>query len=80
MQVLPHRTNLIESIFYFAEEICQYNTKCCECLLCSFSPYSANLLAFGSANCKTYCYDLRNTKNPRCTLSGHGKVVSYIKF
>ncbi|KAF6172992.1 hypothetical protein GIB67_006368 [Kingdonia uniflora] len=45
-----------------------------------FSPHSANLLAFGSADYKTYCYDLRNTKNPWCTMSGHGKAVSYVKF
>ncbi|KAF6160275.1 hypothetical protein GIB67_019044 [Kingdonia uniflora] len=45
-----------------------------------FSPHSANLLAFGSADYKTYCNDLCNTKNLRCTLSGHGKAISYIKF
>ncbi|KAF6169098.1 hypothetical protein GIB67_038595 [Kingdonia uniflora] len=45
-----------------------------------FSPHSANLLAFGSDDYKTYCYDFRNTRNPWCALSGHGKAVSYVKF
>lgn len=45
-----------------------------------FSAHSTNFLAFGSADYKTYCYDLRNTKIPWCTLSGHGKAVSYVKF
>ncbi|KAF6136313.1 hypothetical protein GIB67_042798 [Kingdonia uniflora] len=44
------------------------------------SPHYTNLLAFGSADYMTYCYDLCNTKNPWCTLSGHGKAVSYVKF
>ncbi|KAF6167597.1 hypothetical protein GIB67_031180 [Kingdonia uniflora] len=43
-----------------------------------FSPHSANLLAFGSADYKTYCHDLRNIKNPWCTFSSHEKAVSYI--
>lgn len=42
--------------------------------------YSSHLLAFGCADYKTYCYDLRNTRVPWCTLSGHGKAVSYVKF
>ncbi|XXG77410.1 hypothetical protein AAC387_Pa08g1568 [Persea americana] len=29
---------------------------------------------------KIYCYDLRNTKVPWCTLIGHTKTVSYVKF
>ncbi|XP_042505314.1 protein SPA1-RELATED 2-like [Macadamia integrifolia] len=45
-----------------------------------FSAHSAHLLAFGSADYMTYCYDLRNTRIPWCTLSGHGKAVSYVKF
>ncbi|WJX86841.1 ornithine decarboxylase antizyme with +1 programmed ribosomal shift Spa1 [Trifolium repens] len=45
-----------------------------------FSEYSTNLLFFGSADYKVYGYDLRNTKIPWCTLAGHGKAVSYIKF
>ncbi|KAL6001717.1 ornithine decarboxylase antizyme with +1 programmed ribosomal shift Spa1, partial [Asimina triloba] len=45
-----------------------------------FSSHSTHLLAFGSADYKTYCYDLRNTRIPWCTLAGHGKAVSYVKF
>lgn len=45
-----------------------------------FSRHTANLLAFGSADYKTYCYDLRNVRVPWCVLSGHDKAVSYIKF
>ncbi|XP_008791457.2 protein SPA1-RELATED 4-like isoform X2 [Phoenix dactylifera] len=45
-----------------------------------FSPHSSHLLAFGSADYKIYCYDLRNTRIPWCTLAGHGKAVSYVKF
>ncbi|XP_059301574.1 protein SUPPRESSOR OF PHYA-105 1-like isoform X2 [Lycium ferocissimum] len=45
-----------------------------------FSAYSSHLLAFGSADYKIYCYDLRHTRIPWCTLSGHEKAVSYVKF
>ncbi|KAL5062386.1 hypothetical protein RYX36_024123 [Vicia faba] len=45
-----------------------------------FSEYSSNLLFFGSADYKVYGYDLRHTKIPWCTLSCHGKAVSYVKF
>ncbi|XP_062232188.1 protein SUPPRESSOR OF PHYA-105 1-like isoform X2 [Phragmites australis] len=45
-----------------------------------FSPYSARMLAFGSSDYKIYCYDLRNTRIPWCTISGHGKAVSYVRF
>lgn len=45
-----------------------------------FSPYSSRMLAFGSADYKTYCYDLRHTRIPWCTISGHGKAVSYVRF
>lgn len=45
-----------------------------------FSAYSTHLLAFGSADYKIYCYDLRHTRIPWCTLPGHGKAVSYVKF
>ncbi|CAM8997128.1 unnamed protein product [Rhodiola kirilowii] len=50
--------------------------------ICSvqFSPHSSNLLAFGSADYKAYCYDLRYTRSPWCTLAGHGKAVSNLKF
>ncbi|KAK3134790.1 hypothetical protein QOZ80_5BG0410740 [Eleusine coracana subsp. coracana] len=45
-----------------------------------FSPYSSRMLAFGSADYKIYCYDLRNTRIPWCSISGHGKAVSYVRF
>ncbi|KAK3008309.1 hypothetical protein RJ639_013573 [Escallonia herrerae] len=45
-----------------------------------FSPYSSHLLAFGSADYKIYCYDIRHTRIPWCTLGGHGKAVSYVRF
>ncbi|XP_015056222.1 protein SUPPRESSOR OF PHYA-105 1-like isoform X1 [Solanum pennellii] len=45
-----------------------------------FSAYSSHLLAFGSADYKIYCYDLRHTRIPWCTLSGHEKAVSFVKF
>ncbi|XP_073286124.1 protein SPA1-RELATED 4-like isoform X2 [Primulina huaijiensis] len=37
-------------------------------------------LAFGSADHMIYYYDLRNSKIPLCTLVGHNKTVSYVKF
>ncbi|KAL8087804.1 hypothetical protein AgCh_037810 [Apium graveolens] len=45
-----------------------------------FSSDSGHSLAFGSADHKIYHYDLRNMKMPLCTLIGHNKTVSYIKF
>ncbi|XP_057511212.1 protein SPA1-RELATED 2-like isoform X1 [Actinidia eriantha] len=45
-----------------------------------FSPHSAHLLAFGSSDYKTYCYDLRNVSSPWCILAGHDKAVSFVKF
>lgn len=45
-----------------------------------FSPYSSHLLSFGSADYRTYCYDLRNVSTPLCTLAGHDRAVSFVKF
>lgn len=45
-----------------------------------FSPHSTHLLAFSSADYRTYCYDLRNVSVPWCVLAGHEKAVSYAKF
>uniref|UniRef100_A0A5B7BY07 Protein kinase domain-containing protein n=1 Tax=Davidia involucrata TaxID=16924 RepID=A0A5B7BY07_DAVIN len=45
-----------------------------------FAPDSARSLAIGSADHKVYFYDLRNTRMPLFTLSGHNKTVSYVKF
>ncbi|KAL3503211.1 hypothetical protein ACH5RR_037660 [Cinchona calisaya] len=41
---------------------------------------SGRCLAFGSADHRIYYYDLRNSKIPLCTLIGHNKTVSYVKF
>lgn len=41
---------------------------------------SGRSLAFGSADHRIYYYDLRNPRVPLCTLIGHNKTVSYIKF
>ncbi|KAK6946715.1 WD40 repeat, partial [Dillenia turbinata] len=41
---------------------------------------SSHSLAFGSADHKIYYYDLRCSKTPLCTLVGHNKTVSYVKF
>lgn len=51
-------------------------------IVCSvqFPPDSAWLLAFGSADKKIYCYDLRNIKTPWCILASHNKTVSNVKF
>ncbi|XP_026411658.1 protein SPA1-RELATED 4-like [Papaver somniferum] len=45
-----------------------------------FPPNSSHSLAIGSADHNIYCYDLRSTKIPLCTLRGHSKTVSYVKF
>ncbi|CAO2836122.1 unnamed protein product [Amaranthus hypochondriacus] len=45
-----------------------------------FPTDSGRTLAFGSADHKIYYYDLRNPRLPLCTLIGHSKTVSYIKF
>ncbi|CAH1453608.1 unnamed protein product [Lactuca virosa] len=45
-----------------------------------FSPFSSHLVCFGSADYRTYCYDLRNITTPLCILGGHDRAVSYVKF
>ncbi|RYR10439.1 hypothetical protein Ahy_B05g078887 isoform E [Arachis hypogaea] len=45
-----------------------------------FSAHSSHLLAFGSADYSTYCFDIRNLRSPWCVLAGHRKAVSYVKF
>ncbi|XP_019096921.1 PREDICTED: protein SPA1-RELATED 3-like isoform X3 [Camelina sativa] len=45
-----------------------------------FPSDSGRSLAFGSADHKVYYYDLRNPKIPLCTMVGHSKTVSYVKF
>ncbi|CAI9757026.1 unnamed protein product [Fraxinus pennsylvanica] len=41
---------------------------------------NGHFLAFGSADHRIYYYDLRNSKMPLCTLVGHNKTVSNVKF
>lgn len=50
--------------------------------ICSvqFSPGTDCTLAVGSADHNVYCYDLRSLRTPWCTLLGHKKTVSYVKF
>ncbi|KAK3165317.1 hypothetical protein QOZ80_1AG0031720 [Eleusine coracana subsp. coracana] len=45
-----------------------------------FQSDSARSIAIGSADHKIYCYDLRNIRAPYCTLVGHSKTVSYVKY
>ncbi|KAK8688228.1 hypothetical protein V6N13_087001 [Hibiscus sabdariffa] len=45
-----------------------------------FSSFSPHLMAFGTADYKVYCYDLRHARIPLCTLVSHEKAVSYVKF
>ncbi|XP_073026350.1 protein SPA1-RELATED 4-like isoform X2 [Primulina eburnea] len=45
-----------------------------------FPTDSGRSLAFGSADHRIYYYDIRNSKMPLCTLIGHNKTVSYVKF
>ena len=50
--------------------------------MCSvqFQPDTARSIAIGSADHKIYCYDLRNIRAPYCTMVGHTKTVSYVKY
>ncbi|KAJ4806840.1 Protein SPA1-RELATED 3 [Rhynchospora pubera] len=45
-----------------------------------FQPDSARNIAIGSADHRVYCYDLRNLRIPYCTMMGHTKTVSYVKY
>lgn len=50
--------------------------------ICSvqFPPGTGCTLAVGSADHNVYCFDLRSLRTPWCTLLGHNKTVSYVKF
>lgn len=50
--------------------------------ICSvqFSPNSANVLAFGSADHNIHLYDLRFPSRSFAMLQGHKKAVSYVRF
>ncbi|MQL92461.1 hypothetical protein Taro_025088 [Colocasia esculenta] len=66
---------------YFPDKNCISTIRSVANICCvQFSSHSTHFLAFGSADYKVYCYDLRNTRIPWCTLAGHGKAVSYVKF
>ncbi|KAL0722666.1 hypothetical protein Bca4012_037265 [Brassica carinata] len=45
-----------------------------------FPSDSGRSLAFGSADHRVYYYDLRNPKQPLCTMIGHSKTVSNVRF
>eukprot|EP00241_Pyramimonas_parkeae_P017664 CAMPEP_0114298166 /NCGR_PEP_ID=MMETSP0059-20121206/12271_1 /TAXON_ID=36894 /ORGANISM="Pyramimonas parkeae, Strain CCMP726" /LENGTH=924 /DNA_ID=CAMNT_0001420505 /DNA_START=503 /DNA_END=3277 /DNA_ORIENTATION=+ len=45
-----------------------------------FSPMNSNLVVFGTADYKSYVYDLRSLKDPLKVLSCHNKTVSYVRF
>ena len=45
-----------------------------------FSPVSANVVAFGSADYSIKAYDLRHTLRPLVSLTGHKKAVSYVRW
>ena len=71
------------TLFFFL--LMQRNSLCTirnNANVCSvqFSAQSTYLLAFSTADYKTYCYDLRNISTPWCILAGHEKAVSYAKF
>ncbi|KAJ7534145.1 hypothetical protein O6H91_13G081800 [Diphasiastrum complanatum] len=59
--------------------ICTIRMKANICCV-QFPANSAHLLAFGSADYKIYCYDLRHTRLPLCILANHNKAVSNVKF
>lgn len=70
---------LIISIFMQKRSTCTIWSPANVCCV-QFSPYSSHLLMFGSADHKIYGYDLRHMRIPWCTLAGHEKTVSYVKF
>ncbi|KAG6507355.1 hypothetical protein ZIOFF_032697 [Zingiber officinale] len=63
----------------YAGSIGTIRTKANVCSV-QFHPDSAYSLAVGSADHQVYCYDLRNLRMPSCTLPGHTKTVSYVRY
>ncbi|CAM9003843.1 unnamed protein product [Rhodiola kirilowii] len=59
--------------------VCTIKARANVCCV-QFPSSSSRTLAFGSADHRIYYYDLRNTRIPLCTLIGHNRTVSYIKF
>ncbi|KAJ4832695.1 Protein SPA1-RELATED 3 [Turnera subulata] len=72
----------INQAIYFALGASSVGTIKTKANVCSvqFPMDSSRSLAFGSADHRIYYYDLRNPKVPLCTLIGHNKTVSYVKF
>ncbi|CAA0813291.1 SPA1-related 3 [Striga hermonthica] len=72
--------NINQAILFFAlVSVGTIRTKANVCCV-QFPTDSGRTLAFGSADHRIYYYDLRNSKVPLCTLVGHNKTVSYVKF
>ncbi|KAF9672798.1 hypothetical protein SADUNF_Sadunf11G0081700 [Salix dunnii] len=66
-------------LLYLGVSIGSIKTKANICSV-QFPLDSSRSIAFGSADHRIYYYDLRNSKVPLCTLIGHNKTVSYVKF
>lgn len=79
MRVLKISTNLTDDILLQKRSIGTIRNPANVCSV-QFSTFSTHFLAFGSADYKVYCYDLRHTRIPWCTLSDHQKTVSHVKF
>ncbi|KAL0443531.1 UNVERIFIED_CONTAM: protein SPA1-RELATED 3 [Sesamum latifolium] len=72
--------HLVDVSFETKRSKCRHHQDKGQCLLCSVPTDSGRSLAFGSADHRIYYYDLRNSKMPLCTLDGHNRTVSYVKF
>lgn len=59
--------------------IATLETKANVCCV-KFNPKSSCHFAYGSAYHEVFYYDLRNLSKPLCTMKGHKKAVSYVKF
>ncbi|KAI3815006.1 hypothetical protein L1987_14657 [Smallanthus sonchifolius] len=78
--------NINQAIIFFVygyltegSSIGTIKTKANVCCV-QFPCHSSNFLAYGSADHRVYYYDIRNLRTPLCTLIGHKKTVSNIKF
>ncbi|EPS66131.1 hypothetical protein M569_08646 [Genlisea aurea] len=78
--LFSHQTKRTKSFkSQFVASVSTIKTKANVCCV-QFRKDSCRNIAFGSADHKIYYYDLRNPKVPLCTLVGHTKTVSYVKF
>ncbi|KAJ6823999.1 putative protein SPA1-RELATED 4 [Iris pallida] len=66
-------------LLHLAGSVGTIKTKANVCTV-QFPPDSAQTITIGSADHNVYCYDLRNSKEPLCSLTGHAKTVSYVKY